>query len=245
MIKNQNKSLIYVSLFVALLLAFVFKYTGAFDQKQKPNEIETSDAAAENSTPPSQEAMAEPQVPVVTKASDLEDQKTFSYIMSDLSNCFDLKSSVGESTPLTIESVISSVQSELGPAVGQADRSMNWHLRNREGIERRLHMEITESDDGKIFREMKYFAVDNEGLPVPMELAPEKSNNPSDEVVNQMLKEGDVFFKEKAAYALFSSGARIEFTEKNGQLSDFEFQKGERFFRCQNLNARDACQCIQ
>lgn len=245
--KKQNRTLLIIFVFVLGLLAVVLKQGGLLSSSEKSAAIEVTDTSQSASGETAQEALGEAvQDRPEGAAAKGEDEKMFSLIVTDLNNCFELKNiNVPDSLPVTIESVLNSVQSELGPAANQADRWMNWHLKNREGAERRVRLEITEGDEGKVVRELKYFAVDKEGLPVPMSLPPEKKDNPSDETLNAMLKEGDVFYKEKAAYAVFSGGARIEFVEKNGQLSELEFQKGDRYFRCQNFKLRDACQCVR
>lgn len=242
--KKQNRTLIVVFGFILALVVFFLIQTGNL----KNNEIPTIDvkADAENAAPATQESLGEPLKDESKSAVNAEEQKIFGAIGSDLLNCFDLKAgSLPESLPIQIESLVTAVQADFGPSTSHQDRWMNWHLRNRENSERRVRLEVNEGENGAITRELKYFAVDKEGLPVPLELAPEKKNNPSDENLDQMLKEGEVFFKEKSAYVAFAGGEHIEYVEKNGELSEFEFQKGDRFFRCQNLKTRDACQCVK
>jgi hypothetical protein len=121
---------------------------------------------------------------------------------------------------------------------------MEWHLRTPEGHERRLRLEITENDEGKVGRELHYFNLSSEGQSNPVELEPDKSGNPTDDVINQMLKEGEVFYKEKAAMAFFPNGERVEYVEKNGDLSEFEFFKENKQFRCHDVLVPESCQCL-
>jgi hypothetical protein len=227
-------------------MAVILQRAGILGLDKKSSiAVEITGESQQDGQTTAQEAMGEPALNQTTPGQ-IEDEKLFSLIMSDLNGCFDIKGgAVPESVPVTIEAIFSAVLSDLGAPIGQADRSMNWHLKNHEGVERRLRLEITEADDGQVLRELKYFAVDPEGLPIPVEVSADKRINPSDEVVNHMLKEGDVFYKEKSAYAIFADNSRIEFTEKNGKLAEFEFQKGNSYFRCQSLAARDGCQCIR
>ena len=67
----------------------------------------------------------------------------------------------------------------------------------------------------------------------------------AEKTYRSMLKEGDVFFKEKAGYAAFAGGEHVEFIEKNGTLNEIEFQKGDRFYRCQGFKSRESCQCVR
>jgi hypothetical protein len=247
LMKKQNRTLVIVFVFVLGLMVVVLKQGGILKPGENSVAIEVNDPSKAGGADPAQESLGDPvQEHSESNALRGDEERIFSLIVTDLNNCFEFKNfTLPPSLPVTIESILNSVQSELGPAANQADRWMNWHLKNKEGVERRVRLEITEGDEGKIVRELKYFAVDKEGLPVPMNLPPEKKDNPTDETLNSMLKEGDVFYKEKAAYAVFSGGARVEFVEKNGQLSELEFQKGDRYFRCQNLKLRDSCQCVR
>jgi hypothetical protein len=146
--------------------------------------------------------------------------------------------------PVQIESLIQRVQETLGPVSHQADRWMSWHLKTRDGKERRLRLEITETDDGKMRRELHYFTVDHDGVPTPMDLPDDKTLNPTDEVIGQLLKEGEVFYKEKANVAFFSNNDRVEYLERNGELAEIEVFHKEHQFRCSNIKVPESCQCL-
>jgi hypothetical protein len=244
LMKQQNRTLVFVFVFVIGVMFVVLTKTGVLklDPQEKSVEIETE---ADATLPePSQEAMGDKLEDGSQNLSD--EQKIFSIVLDDMTRCFDIKNASGPGpVPVQVDALMNAIQPDMGPSLSQGDRSMSWYLKNKEGVERRLRLEISETEDGKLIRSLKYFAVDRDGLPIEMPLAPDRKDNPSDEVLNSMLKEGDVFYKEKAAYAIFSGGSRLEFIEKNGFLSEIEFQKGSRFFRCQNLKAREACQCVK
>jgi len=245
--KSQNRTLLVVVSLTLFILFGILYQQGVFERSTQGGGIEVTDQNINNIPEPQQELMGEAVKEGGAAAQmALDEQKMFQLILTDLSNCFDLKNNPNlESSPITIESIVSHTQEDLGPVTRQADRWMNWHLRSQGGSEHRIRMELNELDGGKVVRLLKYFAVDKEGLPIPVEIAPEKSDNPTDEVVNQMLKEGEVFFKEKAATTIFSAGEHIDYVEKNGILAEFEFQKADRFFRCQNFKTRESCQCVR
>lgn len=243
-IKKQNRTLIIFVIVTLVILGYVLNREGKLADLFGIGEVkeEGLDRPASD-----QDSMGD-QVggSSVDAAQRIENQKAFAQILGDLSECLDIKSpeASGEA-PVELETLLQQFQGELGPINHQSDRWMNWHLRNNEGKERRLRLEITENDEGKIGRELHYFAVDRDGQPLPIEIEPEKANNPSDDIVNQMLKEGEVFYKERAAYVVFPGGERAEYVEKNGELAEIEFVKGEKFYRCNNLKARENCQCVR
>jgi hypothetical protein len=161
-------------------------------------------------------------------------------------SCLEIKGpAVASELPVDINSVIQAVQTELGPSTGVFDHWMYWYMKTSEGKEKRLRLELTENDEGRMLKELHYFSVDKDGQMSSLELPSEKTNNPSDDVIKEMLKEGEVFYKERGATVLFGNGERIEFVEKNDQLSDIEFIKGTVLFRCQGFKALESCQCVK
>lgn len=243
-IKKQNRTLIIFVVVTLVILGYVLTKEGKLKSLFGIGEVQEEGLDRPDS---GQESMGD----LVGGSAEgevqkVENQKAFAQILDDLSDCLDVKSPEASiEAPVELETLLQQFQGELGPVNHQADRWMNWHLRNSEGKERRLRLEITENDEGKIGKELHYFSVDLEGQPMPIEIDQEKANNPSDDVVNQMLKEGEVFFKERAAYVVFPGGERVEYVEKNGELAEVEFVKGEKFYRCNNLKARENCQCVR
>jgi hypothetical protein len=178
-------------------------------------------------------------------AQKFEGKKKLAQSLDKLGACFQMAGATQIEAPsLQIESLYQKFQDDLGSVAHQSDRWMEWHLRTPEGHERRLRLEITESDGGKVGRELHYFNMSRDGQSNPVELEPEKSGNPSDDVINQMLKEGEVFYKERAAMAFFPNGERVEYVEKNGDLSELEFFKENKQFRCHDVLVPETCQCL-
>jgi hypothetical protein len=165
-------------------------------------------------------------------------------ILNQISDCFHFSTRAETSVPFAIESILENFQSELGPISHQADRWMRWDLRGADGKIRRLRLEITENDEGQIGRELHVFSVDAQGTAAPQEIDPSLAVNPPDDRINQMLKEGEVFDKERAAVAFFPTGGRVEYVEKNATLSELEFFQGEKSFKCSDLKRPESCQCL-
>lgn len=184
-------------------------------------------------------------VPVPPPSAEVPGQEKFTETLDRMAQCLQI-ANVDLPAPifLQIESVFRKLQGAFGTEIHQADRWMAWHLRSREGKERRLRLEITETDEGKIGKELHYFDVDRQGQTTPIEIASEKAMNPTDEVISQMLKEGEVFYKERAAVAFFAENNRVEFLEKDGELSELLVIKGDRQFRCANVKTPELCQCL-
>ena len=259
--KRQNLGVVLFVVFSAVVSVWLLMKSGIFssrhhateavESEEKPATSETDQdkmgqpASAATESPATTEATDKPAEP--NEAGSLEDQRNFSFIISDMQDCLDVKGSQPpEAIPLKADYVVNLMSSDVGGSPPNvSDRWMNWHLRTKEGLERRLRLEVTDNDEGRMVRELHWYAVDREGLPVPLELESSKRYNPNDETINQMLHEGEVFFKEKAAVAIYDSGDRVDFIERNGELTELEVLKGDRFFRCSSLKNRESCQCVR
>lgn len=242
-IRKQNHVLLIFVAVILIVLGFSLAREGKFAKHQEVTPSTTTEPAAKSSgvsanSPASGETL--------TEAQQTEKQKAFAQIEGDLAECFGYK--IGEpnaSSPVSLDSLLLQFQSELGPVAHQTDKWVDWHLRTPDGDEKRLRLEISENDDGTIRKELHYYAMGRGDQPVPVELDPSQAVNPSDQVLNDMLREGEVFLKEQAGSVVFPSGERLDYVEKNGDLSEIEFVKGEKFFQCQDLSHREECQCMK
>jgi hypothetical protein len=169
----------------------------------------------------------------------------FSETLSRLSKCLSLSEVQLPAKAASIESVLQVLEKDFGRPTHQADRWMRWSLRTPEGKERDLRLEITESDSGHIVRELSYFEVQEDGTRTLLSLSPEQLQNPDDEVINQLLRDGDVFSKERAAVAFFQSTERIEYIERGEELTEVNIFGKRSQFRCQDVRAPSNCQCLE
>lgn len=242
---RQNRTLLAVIIFAAIVVGFMYWQYG--QMFSTPPDATAVLIEGENGEAVPQEELGTLIGDEATGENQpLNAQRNFSRISADLFDCLDInKQNLPEALPVTVDAFIMSIQEQLGPSSSTTDHWMNWHLKTRDGQEKRIRLEVTENDEGKSIRELKHYALDKEGLPVPLELDRKKAMNPSNETLNQMLKEGEVFFKEKASAVFFPGGERLEYVEKNGELSELEFYRGDSFFRCQSLAARENCQCVR
>lgn len=232
--KRQNRT-VGLLLFSALLFALVVLFVGEIRKIPTPGgPTDALSALAPDSGP---EAMGDP----ADEGTDSKD--TLPLILVDARKCFGIpEQNVPSEIAASADALAGEMQKDFGSVQKQGDRWMSWNLRTHEGRERRLRLEVNETE-GSIRRELRYYAIDREGLPIPLELEPHKAMNPTDETVNQMLKEGDVFYKERAGYDIYSGGEKIEFVEAEGFLSEFEVERKGTVFRCPNLKNRSVCAC--
>lgn len=246
-IRRQNRALFFIIIVVVIVLFLVLrkeeKVQQYFDPGTDQEATVTNPEAADNSSPGASEALA---ANINSSFESSEKQKAFVDVFTDMTDCLGIKSAAySERDPVQIEEVLSQLQSDLGAPKFNSDLWMNWHLRTREGKEKRIRLEVSSASDMPMTRELRYFVVDREGILQPVDLEDSKAMNPSDETLNQMLKEGEVFLKERAGFYTFAHGERIEYVEKNGELSEIEMVRGESIFKCSDVSARENCRCIK
>ncbi|MEZ0391933.1 MAG: hypothetical protein ACAH59_06945 [Pseudobdellovibrionaceae bacterium] len=173
-----------------------------------------------------------------------QDRQNFFQSLDLLAACFQVSgSALPENAAIGIDSLLQKFQADFGSVSQQSDRWVYWGLRTREGNERRLRLELTETDSGKIVKELHYFSVDQNGQQVAIELDPQKTKDPNDEVISQLLKDGEVFTKERAAVAFFQDLDRVEYIEKDGELLEIKFFNDNHQFQCANVKNPKSCQC--
>lgn len=222
-----------IILLLVLLLARDGKITGLFEK---------AESLPEAGSPVSEEQFGD-QVPRDGQSRG-QDQQNFSETLNRMASCFQVSgSTLPEASAVQIDTLYQKFQADFGSVTSQTDRWVTWHLRAPEGKEFRLRLEITETDEGKVGRELHLFSIDRSGNPSPVELPPEKANNPTDETISQMLKEGEVYTKERAAVGFFANNERVEYVEKDNELFELEFVKDETRFRCANVKNPNSCQC--
>ncbi len=249
-IRKQNRTLFLIIIAIVVILAFVLrreKKVQEFFEEPVQEQAEQGDLLSPAPVLPDSTVSTSPAPASVNAVSTSTDQqKAFVEVFEDMTECLDIKSaSYSEKDPVEIDMVLSQLQTDLGSPRFNSDLWMNWHMRTREGKEKRVRLEIISGNDQPQMRELRYFIVDRDGNPQPVDLEDSKAINPSDETLNQMLREGEVFYKERAGFYAFANGERLEFLEKNGELSEIEMVRGESIFKCSDVRARENCRCLK
>lgn len=239
---KQNRTLGFLVVFSAVVLLGLLWVSGVFERDTQANSQATGEKLPIHEGP---ESAGDP-IDTRSSASVREAQLAFGQVMQDISDCFEMKSvEPGKEFAVNVEAFLDEVQPSWGPATKQGDRWMSWHLKTKEGREKRYRLEIIETEEGAMKRQLQLFHVDRDGIPVGVELPDNESENPTDEALNQILKDGDVFYKEQAGYLEFSEGERVEYLMADNTLVELEVVRGETIFKCSSLKARESCTCTK
>lgn len=163
----------------------------------------------------------------------------------ELGQCLKIKNTIpGQAAP-GFADIQSSVRNELGDVMVAETDWKNVHVKLSNGEQRRLRIEVEGAGEELAIRKLKYYTLDNEGLPLERPLTKEQSVNPTETFIASLEHEGAVTLKEEAKRGAFSSGADLYYVERNGQLSELEMSYKGQSFKCSDLNnSRSKCRCF-
>jgi hypothetical protein len=116
----------------------------------------------------------------------------------------------------------------------------NTHIRLPDGSMRRLHLIPAENTNTKKALELRYFSLDEEGLPVRIGLKPEQSFNPKPEFLESLKRQGTTTYHETKENKTLKDGTRMSLTMVNDKVYEFQIFSGGRSFSCRELN----CLCL-
>jgi hypothetical protein len=246
-IRKQNRALLIFVAIVLVVLGFVLFREGKLGlPEEKANQTPEIMPTAPTLLQPSDDGATPAAASEEKRDQPSEKQQAFTQIIHDLGDCLGSKMSVsGDLNSISLETLLAQLEPSLGTVAHQTDKWVDWHLRTQEGDEKRLRLEISENDDGSIRKELHYYAVGRDDKMVAVELDPADATNPSDETLNEMLRQGEVFLKERSGSVVFMNGERLDYVQKNGELSEIEIVRDEKIFQCQSLSRREECQCVK
>lgn len=122
----------------------------------------------------------------------------------------------------------------------------NIHATNRENAKRRLHVAAAGGDEGAAKMEAQVFAVDQDDLPVPIDLPREYENLAWPDMIRKFIEEthNKTLDESQNSYR-WNSGASAQITERNGQIEELQvYLENHDFLGCSVREGRQIdCQC--
>ena len=169
----------------------------------------------------------------------------FSPRLREIGQCLEIHNSLNDSAKPTFAELQSSLASSLGEVI---ETSLDWknvHISLPNGEKRRLRIEVEADGEDAVHRQLQYYAVDAENLPVLINLPLEQTENPSDTFIASLENEGQITLQEEARRGAYLQGAELYYVERNGELSEIEMNYRGKSVRCQDLNLERAnCTCF-
>ncbi len=229
-LSKQNRVIGTVAIF------FLFA-TGILFSKYEKNE-----SKAESEAFSVEKVELRDEIPVEVKRDQSE---KFEEVLREINSC--LKMQLKPQIPKTenlLNQLLAALAQELNEPTLQVDRWNSWRLLMPDGNEKEYRLEVVESDDGKVRRELYAFVFDQGGQLIPTELDGELALNPKIEQLSALLNEGQVIVKGKAGSNVYSGGERLDFVESNNELKEIEVSKFNQLLKCELIEMRKSCQCL-
>jgi hypothetical protein len=172
--------------------------------------------------------------------------QTFAEIVADLSTCLKVEESGGLplDSAVTVQSLILHFQEFFGLAENEMDKWKEWDLALPNGKQVKLRMEVTDKAGIGFERVLYEYPIETFTGGNPVDIDPTKTEAPSDELIGEKLKQGEVTAQRRSAFIRFASGERVDFVELDGALTSLEFTKAQQVFTCEDITVRESCQCI-
>ncbi|MGE5085649.1 MAG: hypothetical protein ACM3MG_05065 [Bacillota bacterium] len=162
-----------------------------------------------------------------------------------IGDCLQIKNSLNDDASLSFTSLVDSMRGELGDLVTDQTDWKNVHITLPNGQKRRLRIEVEAMGEESSGLRLRYFGVDKDDLPIPIPLTDAQSKNPSEEYITSLENQGKVTLREEARRGLFSKGAEVYHTERNGFLSELELSYDGKGVKCQDLQgSHGTCNCF-
>lgn len=255
---SLKKSHLVAIAFVVLTAVLYWKYSNS-DVVDNPAEVDGNEEATE------QEAMAANNSTTENSGSETQNdsqnslagagenkvdesviQAQFLEALKGLGTCLDIKNSVDpQQGEAKLDNLINSVRNEIGDPVIRSEDWSNTHIILPNGEQRRIRIEMEYDANDRIIKRLKYYSLDKENLPVPIQLNDESTLDPQDTFIASLEKEGQVFLREKGERIYFQNGEELIFTQKNERLSDVEANRNGRTFKCIGLETgKSSCSCL-
>jgi hypothetical protein len=165
--------------------------------------------------------------------------------LREIGDCLKISNSLNDDAELKFSALEDSLRDELGELIANDLDWKNVHLTLPDGEKRRLRMEVEGTGEEASGLRLHYYGVDKEDLPVPLPLTDEQSMNPSEAFIASLENEGKVTLREEAHRGVYSKGAELYYTERNGALSELELSYQGKSVKCQDLqSATGSCNCF-
>jgi len=133
------------------------------------------------------------------------------------------------------EEFISNLE-KTNPVVKSQFQLENTHIQLPDGSQRRLHLIVADNTNHKDALELRYFKLDEEGLPERIELSPEQTFNPKAVYLASLKKQGTITFQQTKDTKTLKDGTSLVLTTINNKVYEFQVFNHGKTFSCRELN---------
>lgn len=141
------------------------------------------------------------------------------------------------------QDVLFQLQKSIGEAIHYVDKKVSWIIKKNSGSSEKIEMEVFQQGDNSFKTEVKKYLQDQRLGWVEISFSEADKKEILSRGINQWLHEGELISKNRSGIYFFKNSSSYAFSEVDGQLSEVEFTKDEKYFKCQNIKHRESCQC--
>lgn len=223
--------IIVVLFFAGLLVDYMFLHL-VFKQKN------LSGVSSAQEIPPPPEIAS---ISVQNAVGEIEEdtkvpEAVLQKFQSEIAKCFGTESPVSQST--STDRFVHELLA-MNESVRSTFEVENIHVRLKDGTLRRLHLIQADPSSGKNVKELRYFSLDSEGMPVKIPLPDDKRMNPSPEFIDSLKSEGTLVFHQLKEKRTLKDGSELSLNVINNHVFEFQLFGKEKSFFCRELE----CQC--
>lgn len=136
---------------------------------------------------------------------------------------------------------------KMGPPEKEALQWRNIHFTEAGGTKRRLRVALEATADGRARYEMRLFSVDEEDLPVPLQITDRERFSPTRDIVQKYLQGSEVTFDSSKTEYLYLDGSSLELESENGKIKLLHLRGKDFSVGCETNSTTQAadCACIK
>lgn len=250
----QNRLKLYGLLFVLFMIG-IYWYDPVRNEDpaailKKKEQIENIQGAELRPVVGQPEIRSNPRFAPPPSLMKIDDQekisKYFSTAIKNMIQCLSINDQQSiESLEPSPEYLEDYFKSTSGPIISKSTQWSNIHLKLTNGEERRIRVELELNEQNIPVRKLKYFGLDKEGRPLPLDIPVEQQMNPNEQFLNALYNEGNIYLTENNVVLFYENGTQLSYIERNGKIMDFELQTDASGYKCVGLDTpQGSCRCF-
>lgn len=144
-----------------------------------------------------------------------------------------------EKTPSTLDSLdaLHSWLNQKYPPLEEQVDIENYNFTLSDGSERRLHLIPLDNTQGT-GRELRFYKVDSEGYPERIALSSKESLNPSSNLINQFLSQGQVTLHQLKKRYVLPEGGSLSLDIRNNKIHELQWRTSRASLLCLGMQCR-------
>lgn len=226
------------------------RYNGSGAIQKKKEEIETVEGQelkpAEADSASGKASKPLPKTVVISPSDQEKIKRYFATAVKNMVQCLNIDDNLSvESLDPSPEYIEDYFKNIYGGVISKSTQWSNTYLKLNNGEERRIHQELELNEQKIAEKKLKYFAIEKDGSPLALEVPHDQQINPSEQYINTLLNDGEIYLTENNIILFYENGAELNYIERNGKIMDFEIHNNGTGYKCSGLDIpQGSCRCF-